>query len=119
MSYDVSLVIDTGSGEAVEIGDGLNYTYNMSYALTHGGICMYRPRSGEPTAGLVVLDGLSAPAAAAILAHCIDAIERDADDLRKREPANGWGSVDGLVRDFLRPLLERCRQHPRCTVRVT
>lgn len=119
MSYDVYLEIDTGGEHPARIDDGINYTYNMSYAIRHGGIEMYR-RGLEAShfEGRFILDGSLAGAAAEELKRCITAIERDAVELRRSEPENRWGSVDSLLEQFLRPIMEMCRKHPKATVRV-
>lgn len=123
MSYDVHLEIDTGGEYPAVVGDSLNYTWNMGYAIRHGGIEMYR-REDDGTHthngdGRFILDGAPARAAATALADCIATIERDAEALRKHEPDNGWGSVDRVVAVFLRPILDMCRAHPNATVKVS
>lgn len=116
MSYDVFLECPCcGSGPT---DHGFNYTWNMGYAIRHGGIEMYR-REDSPPHGRFVLDGAKASDALPALLACIERIEADADALREQEPKNGWGSVDTLLAGFLRPIAAACVEYPGCIVRVT
>jgi hypothetical protein len=107
MSYDISLVIETGAGnwvEAVEIG---NYTSNVSgmWAKALGG-----QRLRE-------LDNVSAGSAAAKLSAAVKAMEKDPGEYRKMNPENGWGDYEGAL-EYLRSLANACEQHPACVIRV-
>lgn len=115
MSYDVDLECPC-CGTCVT-NNNFNYTYNMGYAIRHGGIEMHG--RGEGADGRFTLDGAKAKDAAEPLAQCIEAIEAAAETLREREPDNGWGSVEGVVDRFLRPILGACRMYPDCIVRVS
>jgi hypothetical protein len=42
----------------------------------------------------------------------------DADTFKAMEPANGWGTYDGLI-SFVRAYLAACRKHPDATVGVS
>ena len=120
MSFDVYLEIDTGAEEHTSVF-WVNYTSNMDYAIRHSGIDMWAKSDDSMMTGdgLYILHGASAEHAIEPLEACIFQIERDAPMLREREPKNGWGHVDTLLRDFLRPILEACKKHPKTTIRVS
>lgn len=136
MGFTVGLKIDTGGKSPESIGESLRYTYNMGYAIRHGGISVYVLDDEDHEAGkieafrglayaqylgleahvLFVLDGAPAADAIPALRACIERIERDRAQLVKDQPGNGWGTVDELLTDFLRPLLELCIENPKCTL---
>lgn len=118
MSYDVSVVED---GEDVF---SVNYTWNMAYAIRHGGLEIYKRHGWLYSAlthpsqrALFVLEGARASAAATAIADAITLIQEDAEKLREREPVNGWGSVQNLISCFLLPLLRACRECPNAVLR--
>lgn len=51
------------------------------------------------------------------LRTAIERIERDPQRFMRLEPANGWGSYDGLLR-FLKEYLKACTTYPAATVWV-
>jgi len=120
VSYDVGLQIDVGGEVPFSISGPLNYTYNMSYAIRHGCITVYACTCEAActcgAAHLFCLAGATAGDAIEPLTRAIEIIKRDAVALRAREPTNGWGSVDGLLRHFLEPLLAMCREAPKATI---
>lgn len=105
MSYDVSLLIDTGGDEPVSVAD-FNYTFN----------CAPMFRMAMPN-GICGLDGKTAEEAAEIIAAGILDMKNRLDVYEELNPPNGWGSRSGAV-DFLNSVLTACMENPRCTVRV-
>ena len=91
-----------------------NYTYNMYYAIKHGGIDMY----SKVDSPRFTLDGSRAKDAVGPLKECLQILDRDEQELTTSEPVNGWGSVKTL-KEFLRKILQECERHPYAFVKVT
>jgi len=107
MSWDVSMVIDTGGEEPATVADCGNYTYNVAdmYYLA------------MPSGGLCGLDGLSGEAALPVINGGLKYMTENANELRKLNPKNGWGSYDGAVK-FLTGIRDACVLHPKAFVEV-
>lgn len=119
MSYDTSIVIDTGGEYLAEICDIGNMTSNiggMYYAALPGpypGGGRYNG-TGEsrPSGGLPGLSGLPCADAIPILREGIAYMNANANEMRTMEPENGWGSYEGAL-SYLCKILAACEQHPR------
>lgn len=125
MSYDVSLLFDTGRGELCELVDVGNYTSNVG--------SMYRaampgpyPGGGKydgikdldgPCGGLPGISGLSCKEAARVLSSGLAYMREHSEDMRALNPSNGWGEFAGAVA-FLERILDACNDHPRGVVAV-
>lgn len=106
MSWDVSLVINTGIKE-VQVFDAGNYTCNVAPMY-------FEAIGGE---GLRSFDGLIANYVGLELGRVIEEMKRDPDKYEKMNPKNGWGNYEGAVR-FLKKIREGCLDHPLATVRI-
>lgn len=111
MSYDISVYRNPcehcGRKDDDEVAEW-NVTYNVAFAFYHAGLSPKKPLDDDQPATDFVLDGARCDEAAVALEVGIGIIERDIVELRKRNPANGWGSVDGMLEHCLQPLLEAC-----------
>lgn len=105
MSYDVWLEIDTGGPEPAYLTDW-NYTSNCA------------PMWRAAGADLAQFDGKAASECLPVLDAAIAEMAANPAKYRAMDPANGWGSYDGLLPD-LRELADQFRSHPRATVRVS
>lgn len=109
MSYDVSLTINTGADENVEVVDIGNYTSNVAAMWRHA-----LPNSWD---GLDGLDGRLCGSAAVGLHEGVKHMEANPQVYKPMEPENGWGSYFGAL-SFLDRLAKAARQHPACTIKV-
>lgn len=84
MSYDISLVIDTGKEEreVVEIG---NYTYNCSKMFVI---------ASEVDKSLSDLHNMSCIEAEPIIAKAVENMQKDPVKYKAMNPENGWGSYE-------------------------
>lgn len=106
MSYDVSLMMDTGNG-LTEIVDCGNYTYNVSpmyYDVLEG--------------GLNSLSQMPAQQAAIALFGAIAKLEESPAKYKLMNPKNNWGDYNGAIQ-FLRNIRNKCLKHPLTTVRIS
>lgn len=103
MSYDIDLMIDTGTElrRIVEIG---NHTSNTAP--------MWTKALGTP---LRELNGRNA-------GECVELLERGVKDMEEHEdeytplnPPNGWGNYGSALK-YLRKLLKECRENPKCVI---
>lgn len=105
MSLDVSLekVMPTSVYSA-------NITHNLTAMAAEAGLyeALWRPE---------ILLAMTAAELITHLAKGLARLESDPEHFRKLEPANGWGSYEGLV-EFVRRYLAACKEHPDATVRV-
>jgi hypothetical protein len=106
MSYDIWLEADLGGPKPITVGNGWNYTSNMSDAWREAG------------ADLAQFDGKTAGECAFFLSLAIDRMKADPDKYRAFNAPNGWGSYDTLV-PALDQLLALFRTAPRATVVVS
>lgn len=125
MSYDTSIIIDTGGEYPAEVEEVGNYTSNVSfmYALAlpnkvfeggcHSGYGEPNPRTGLPG-----LSGLKCKLAELLLNEAIDYMIGNEEELTKLEPANGWGSYRGAVK-YLRDCINACNRHPKAIFAVS
>ena len=113
MSYDVSLIMQTGPEMWATASVCGNMTSNVG--------AMYRlalPATDERCAGLPGLNGLRAEVAIPLLSAAVEAMEADPDRFKAWSPANGWGSYDGALR-YLKGILSSCQCHPWATIEVS
>ncbi len=97
MSLDIWCRLGSLSSES------LNVTHNVHMQIAAGGAdpWEYEGRSVEETI----------PELQKCLAYLSD--PRNVDALRKLDPENGWGDLDGS-RNFVRKLLDLAMDHPDC-----
>lgn len=103
MSYDTSLMIDTGGPNPTEVEDVGNMTCNV--------YPMWTKALGFHIADLEGKLG----------GDCIEALEKAVSHIRHPDnaatykamnPENGWGDHDGAAR-YLENILAACRRHPK------
>lgn len=113
MSYDVYFEINTGAGEAADVG-WRNYT-------TNAGPMWRRALGTESVATLadVIRQHPKAtdlgPIVRAAVTSMRNAGQAAYADL---EPGNGWGNYEGAL-NYLEWIADMCERHPGCTVRVS
>ena len=105
MSYDISLVIDTGH-EETEVAYVGSYTYNVGD--------MYREALGF---SLGELDGKNACDSLDILDKGIKDMQANPDKYKKMNPENGWGNYEGAL-EYLLNIRHQCHRYPKCTILV-
>lgn len=103
MSYDVSLMADTG-GEPVEVWQR-NHTSNTSRMWKAAGC------------DIAAFDGCSGAALSSAAYEALTLLALDPETYRQFEPGNGWGTLES-TKDFLRAIAEAGKKYPRTTVRV-
>lgn len=108
MSYDFALEIDTGGQMPATVADCGNCTYNVAP--------MFYKALGE--GGINKLHGEEAWKVIPKLEHAIEHMEAHAADYRELNPPNGWGNYDGAL-EYLRGILKACKEHPKCTIRIS
>ena len=125
MSYDTSIMIDTGGEYPAEVEECGNMTSNiggMYYKAMPGpyaGGGRYNG-TGDPEpdrGGLPGLSGLSCSDACGILKRGLTYMEEHEPEMRAMEPDNGWGSFEGALK-YLRGIYDACRKHPRGFIAV-
>ncbi len=104
MSYDVTLVADTGGAEPVEVFSW-NYTSNCAPMWRKAGV------------DIAEFDGQVAADCAVQLEYAIAAMECDPQTYVEMNPSNGWGSYETLL-PALHNLLAAMRAHPKTKVDV-
>lgn len=108
MSYDFSLVVDTGGPHPAEIESGIgdiNLTYNLSKMWRAAG---------------VDIRGLDGRVAADCVKEVDDALinlRAQPDYFKPMNPPNGWGDYEGLCWTLSR-LLDAFQAHPKAIVQV-
>lgn len=111
MSYDAGIRCTHCGSEVEEIGNITSNVHRMWAVVLpgpfEGGGRYDGTGESNPRSGLPGLSGLPVEVAAPILrAASIKMTERE-EELRKLEPANGWGSFQG-ARSFLRKCADAC-----------
>ncbi len=139
MSYDVSIIVQSGPDSEVECWEG-NYTSNMSFLWGAALDLPDRPRvdeKGDPVFwqrsdgqggfvreqavdwGLRLLDGAPCSEAAGVLAAAAERVRTP--ELRalglERQPDNGWGDYESAAQ-FLEELARQAARHSLGTIRV-
>ena len=103
MSYDISIMIDTGTGTLHEIEEVGNYTSNLAGmwcdALGHSLGDLHDAPCVE-----------AAPVLASALAKMRDPNNRER--YKAMEPSNGWGNVDSAI-EYVQNAYAACLRHPR------
>jgi hypothetical protein len=88
-----------------------NITHNLGEMATAAGLYMVLWRPEEI--------GISTCAQALpILRDGLEQLLGRADEMKAHNPANGWGSYDGLVR-FVRSYIAACEAHPNGTIETS
>lgn len=107
MSYDASMMIDTGRGD-VCVADIGNCTSNVSP--------MWTKALGHP---LRDLHGQSGEVCAAALVNAVQHIRcpENRASYEAMNPANGWGSHEGAAQ-FLEKILRACERHPKARLHL-
>jgi hypothetical protein len=107
MSWKVSLRIDTGNGEMVQVSDDHTFVGEVEQ--------MYRK------AGLVKtfndINGNSAKIVAATLGPIISYMVKNPKKMRKLNPSNTHNTYEGAL-EFLKEIAADCTRHPKCVVVV-
>lgn len=125
MSYDTSIIIDTGGEYLAEVETVGNMTSNvgpMYYRVLPGpyagGGRYDGTREAKPDqGGLPGLSGLRCDVAAQHIDEALRSMAERAAELRALEPNNGWGDYDVAVR-YLTQIAAACRRHPKGTLAV-
>jgi hypothetical protein len=103
MSLDVSII----AKRPIEIYEG-NITYNLAP--------MYY-KAIDKDLGLKKLNGMSTQDAIPILNNAIKDMIKNADEYKKLNPENGWGTYDGLLEQF-RAMRNICEENSDGTFEV-
>lgn len=87
-----------------------NITHNLNTMADAAGIygVLWRPAEN----GVATAQDLIAP-----LEEGLTTLNADPERFYAMNPANGWGSYDGLLA-FVKDYLRACRENPECEVRV-
>ncbi len=105
MSYDISLMINTGL-EEVEVVEVGNYTYNVSP--------MYYDSMGM---GLNSFNDMKCTDAIPILKKGIESLQSNPAKYKEMNPNNGWGNYEGAL-EYIRNLHDKCVRNPLCKIDV-
>jgi hypothetical protein len=108
MSWDASMVVDTGGEYPAEVQDLGNYTWNVSE--------MFYAAFGAD--GLRTIEGKSGKDAVPIVRSAIAFMQDNGAAMRALNPKNGWGDYEGAI-EFLKTILDGCLRHPKATVSLT
>lgn len=108
MSYDVSLVIDTGGSEPAEVVDVGNMTSNVAPMW----------RKALPPDGIAGLHGRRCADVTGQLQLAVAHMENHPDFYRAMNPPNGWGDYESAL-DYLRKLRDAAAAHPLTTIEVS
>jgi len=124
MSYDTSIIIDTGGEYPAEVEEVGNYTSNVSlmYHLVlpgpyQGGGKYNGYGESEPRGGLPGLSGLPCPEAAEILEKAIADMITRREEMTSLNPPNGWGNYESALK-YLQRIYWACLKHPKATLAV-
>lgn len=88
-----------------------NITHNLNRMAEEAGIYkpLWRPDEIEITHAKQLIEPLRTG---------LERLKADPDRFRKLNPANGWGSYEGLV-EFVEEYLHACEEHPDAEVSVS
>lgn len=124
MSYDTSIMIDSGGEYLAELEDVGNYTGNVSTmyykampGLYPGGSKYNGHGEPDPCSGLPGISGLACGEAIGILDSGIKYMEDHATELRELNPSNGWGDYEGAL-GYLRDIRAAVVRHPKGVIGV-
>lgn len=138
MSYDVYITVPTGPSHEVA-AFWQNHTSNTSFMWAealqvpdtpwldaHGNqrIGKRQNADGEwedvplTNWGLGALDGAPCSEAAPVLARGVERMKAMADEMRPRNPENGWGDYDSALA-FLEAIAQAAADHPAGFIRVS
>jgi hypothetical protein len=83
----------------------VNYTHNIVHMMHAAAKTSHYDWAddfqGEPAWRLVPL-----------LARLVSNLKKDPEKYRAMNPNNGWGDYDGMLDDYLGPLMEACNSNP-------
>lgn len=107
MSYDISLVIDTGKEEReiLEIG---NYTYNCGSMFA---------KATEKQYSLSDLNGMNCKEVAKIINFAIINMRSNPEKYKKLNPENGWGDYTSFL-EYVEKIEKGCLENPKCNLLV-
>jgi hypothetical protein len=105
MSYDISLMADTGGPESVEVFD-CNHTSNTAQMWRDAG-CDLAEFHGKPASELTP-----------VIDQAIEKMKGDPDHFKQYDAPNGWGDYHSTLA-FLSDIAAACRSHPKTTVEVS
>lgn len=108
MSYDVSLMVNTGTTNEPNWHEVFWWNYTTNCAR------MWREAGAE----LAEMHGKPTSECAPVLAAAIEKMKADPDTYKAMDPPNGWGSYDSLL-PKLAELHNAMIQHPTTTVEVS
>lgn len=103
MSWDISIVTDTGRNRCADIEEVRNFTYNNSAILSSLGL---HPEGKEE---------MKCKDWARIIGGVLAGLPLRIEELEKLEPDNKWGGIDDTV-DMLLKLYGSCIKHPNAKV---
>ena len=103
MSYDFSIMIDSGGSEPGVLVCGHSQTWNVK--------AMYFKAIDEER-GIRFLNGMLCETAKPVLRRAILTMQDNPSGFKKLNPGNGSGSYEGAL-ETLQILLEWCLKHPK------
>lgn len=109
MSWDFSMVMDTGGPELVCVEGGLNYTYNVS-PMFYDAIPLKD--------GIGGIDGERARDVIEALRSGLSKMQDNPDRYIPMNPENGWGDYEGAMR-LLESLIRWAAKHPEARFEVS
>lgn len=108
MSYDISMVMDTGGECPAEVEEVGNYTYNC-------GQMFFQALGGR---ALSSLHGEVASEIADLVWKAVRDMRDRPAHYRTMNPENGWGDCESAA-DYLQRLANACSRHPKAMISVT
>lgn len=124
MSYDIGMTIDAGGPEPITAQESINMTGNLSpmwhRAMKFANGIEDGPFRGRPDGGwgLRWLDGRTGQEAIPKLEAAACWMADNAEELKKLNPANGWGDFDAAIL-YVRQLIEMAKRAPKATFYVS
>lgn len=108
MSWRVSLRIDTGNGEMVQVSDDHTFVGEVEKMYQKAGM----------TKTFKDINGNSAKIVAATFGPIIAYMGKNPKKMRKLNPSNTHNTYEGAM-EFLEEIKEDCIRHPKCVVIVS
>lgn len=123
MSYDTSMVIDTGGPEPAEVAEIGNMTSNvcgMWWLAIEGRPWTDADWGTWDTTGLAGCHGKTGAELIPVLEQAVSHIKHPdhAATYRAMTPENGWGSHFRAA-EYLERILAACREHPKATLWIS
>lgn len=107
MSWRVSLRIDTGNGEMVQVSDDHTFVGEVEKMYQKAGLAKT----------FKDINGNSAKIVAATFGPVISYMAKNPKKMRKLNPSNTHNTYEGAM-EFLKGIVEDCVRHPKCVVIV-